>query len=204
MCGQKRQTFCASISLSKRLFSRWVTQGDLLFISTISSSIQFQYNSKICDITHSFSHGLIVHVEYTIVPHTLHDLIAEESSSFCKRAILWTVSSRHRLNQSSDLNPVHSQEQGASTRIWSKNSGNNSHHFSQDTLVTVLWYIPILFRLYCSGTILDWLTSLLTIYPHLSHICTDFPPGAEHISNTISHFLIGRNWAGKDAATSCI
>jgi hypothetical protein len=51
------------------------------------------------------------------------------------------------FNQKSDLNPVHSQEQGASSKTLSKNSGKFFQNAKPLKLVIQLLKIHILFRL---------------------------------------------------------
>lgn len=81
------------------------------------------YFARISWMFFSFSIGLSVQVEYTIDHHDLHALTAEMSNICCVRAILSTVDCFRRLNAESDLNPVHSPLQGASSNIASKSSG---------------------------------------------------------------------------------
>ena len=117
-----------------------------------------------------------------------------------------TFSRLHVFTASGSFRNIPSPEQGASTSILSKYSGNLEVRRDGGSFVTTQFEIPNSSMFRSSARTLEGEISFATKSPlpqRRSPSCVAFPPGAAHRSSTLSPGMTGRISAGAMALGSC-
>ena len=156
-------------------------------------------------ITSSFSSGAKVHVEYTMVPPGFKACIAFVVMCFwsLERPCIRVSLHLERTFQSFLIVP--SAEQGASRSILS-NCMWEAFSFAASILVTMVFIMPLLSRLYLRAFMRDMFESFAIMRPVfciISAIWVVFEPGAAHVSSIVSSFLGSSTSGGIMEEASC-